>query len=402
MIGYLLFFVPLSVLAFFESTKFKEEYINYLLKLVWPFVIILAYVFIGLRYKVGADWFQYYDFLNTVEKIDAVLSGANKAPIFTDAPFEIGFKILCVLIKSLGGGFQVLLAIITAYNLFALTWFVKRYIPDHRYMFMLLLYAINIFREFDILRQSVAFYTMLFAIPCINKSFFKYLLICIAAALFHYSALIFVPVYGFFKLQFSRKLILVALCLYILNFIIPFRVLTTMGKLFMLIPSSFGLLLSKFLAYIELFPNPVKFNFLAVVNIFILISFLFFYDKLITKENKSKSLLVAFITYIFLCVIFSEVDEIYGRFAYYFSLESAFVLAIMSPYYFSYKRIIYNISLLGIALIKFMSPLKNEAAYLTYFPYNNYLFISGNDDKIIMNRFYKAKEKTEEYYEDQN
>ncbi|MBB6112434.1 EpsG family protein [Mucilaginibacter lappiensis] len=401
MTGYLLFFIPLAILAFFESSKFKDEYVNYVIKLLWPVTIVAAFIFIGLRYKVGLDWFQYYDFMDHTENLGQVISGPDNAPIFYDAPFEIGYKWLCLIIKTLGIGFPGLVAIISAYNLFCLTWFIKRYIPDYRYMFMLILYSINIFREFDILRQSLAFYTLLFAIPQINKSFFKYLLICSVATLFHNSALIFIPVYGIFKLRLSKNLILVTSFLYILNFIIPFKILSTISRIFLLVPSSSSFLVEKFLSYIELFPNSIHFNFLAFTNIFMLFSMWLFYDKVVRDSKQHHNLFMMFIAYIFVVIFFSQVDEISGRFAYYFTIESAFILAIMSQCYSKYSRIFYNACLLGIACIKFISPLKNEASYLTYFPYNNYLLIDDAEDLRIMNNFYKAQEKTKEFYDNQ-
>ncbi|NHA04454.1 EpsG family protein [Mucilaginibacter sp. HC2] len=401
MTGYLLFFVPLAILAFFESAKFKEEYVNYVLKLLWIPTIVVTFIFIGFRYKVGLDWFQYNEFMDHTESLGQVLSGPDNSPIFSDAPFEIGYKWLCLIIKTIGIGFPGFVAIISAYNLFCLTKFIKRYIPDYRYMFMLILYSINIFREFDILRQSLAFYTLLFAIPQINKSFFKYLLICLAASLFHNSALIFIPIYGIFKLRFSRRLVLLTSFLYILNFIVPFKILSTISRILLLIPTSSSFFIEKFLSYIELFPTNVHFNFLALTNIFMLFSMWLFYDEMVKEDKKYNNLFMMFIAYIFVVIFFSQVEEINGRFAYYFTVESAFILAIMSQCYSKFNRIFYNTCLLGIACIKFVSPLQYEASYLTYFPYNNYLLIDDAEDRRIMNNFYKAQDKTKEFYDNQ-
>src|ERR1700744_4025481 len=112
MVTYILLLTVIGLIAFIESSGFNDaaivKYKGYLKYAAFAILI----VFVGLRYKVGADWLQYYTYYDNVERIWTILFDAKNAPYFYDHNWEPGFKLLMSLCKSAGLEFEVVIFLI--------------------------------------------------------------------------------------------------------------------------------------------------------------------------------------------------------------------------------------------------------------------------------------------------
>ena len=364
-------------------------------------MLILA-VFIGLRYKVGADWLQYYTYYNNVEDLSTIIFDSKNATYFYEHNWEPAFKFLCAMAKSSGISFEVLLLLITLFNLYSLDKFLRRYLSNDACIFLVLLLALNMLREFDVLRQSLAFYIMLFAYKYINKSFPKYLAICLLAATFHMSALIFLPIYPFFKLKVTRTLLVSVLVFFLLNLILKLKFLTMIITLIeKVIPSGItGVVLHQVRLYLVELPVYSNINLVTILYLLLLITLIVYFEK--AKKMDSKFISV-FVICIVVNVLFSEIGEIQSRFAYFFSIGPVYCLTRSIGFFGSYKRMLYVCTIIIYSNIKIVLPMRVEATKLTYTPYRNYLFYFTKDPAVeqeIMERHSKAAQLNSDFFND--
>ncbi len=401
MLTYLILIGLLGFFAFIQSSGFNDltivRYKRYLNGLTFAILLL----FIGLRYKVGADWYQYFTYYNSVESLSTIIFSWRDAPYFYYHPWEPAFKLLCVIVKSLGLSFQGLVFVVSAFNLYSLNRFLRKHLNNEMCIFLILFISLNMLREFDILRQSLAFYIILFAYDYINKSFFKYLGICIIACFFHISAIVFIPAYFLFNLKLNRKFLILTFILFSCTLILKLKFLTIIVDVFeKILPGGFSeLLFHQVKLYLELFPLYSNINFVTLISLALLGTLIIFFRKIDLYENK---FLISFIIFIYISIIFSEVGEVQSRFGYFFSLGLVYCLARTMLIFKGYARMSYVIVMVMYSSLKIILPLRLEATLVTYTPYRNYIFYFDQNEaaeKEIMLRFNKAQELNQGYFE---
>jgi len=340
MISYLLFISVIGLFAFIESSGFNDGGINKYKVYLKYVAFTMLLIFVGLRYKVGADWLQYYTYYGNLETLGTVLFNAKNAPYFYEHPWEPAFKLLCMLAKSLSMPFEGVVFLITAFNLYSLNKFLKQHLKSEMCVFLLLFLSLNMLREFDILRQSIAFYVLLFSYKYINKSFFKFLLVCVAACLFHTSAIIFVLVYPLFKLKVRRGFLTATLGLFVLSLILKLRILSMLVDLAdKLLPvSSATFLLHQIKLYLAFYPLQSNINLVTLLSLFFLAILIIYYKKVSFFDQK---FVVSFVIFIYISILLSEVGEVQSRFGYFFSTGLVYCAAGFVYLFKRYKDVIH-------------------------------------------------------------
>jgi hypothetical protein len=400
MLTYILLISGIGLFAFIESSGFNDlpikQYKGYLRYVA--FAILL--VFIGLRYKVGADWLQYYTYYDNVESIWTILFDAKNAPYFYDHNWEPGFKLLMSLGKSVGLEFEVVIFLITAFNLYSLNRFLKQYLKTDVNLFLMLFLSLNMLREFDILRQSLAFYIMLFAYQYINKSFIKYLLICLIAAMFHTSAVIFIPLYWFLGMRVKRNFLIFTLIAFTLSLVLKLRILTMLvGIMEKVLPNgSSAFFLHQVKLYLDFYPVQSNINFVTLICVLFLLTLIVFYKKTTSLDQR---FVVAFLIFVYISMILSEIGEIQSRFGYYFTTGIAYCAWGFLILFRRYARMAYVILMVCYANVKVILPFRIEATMLTYTPYRNYLFHLDRNEQTeqeIITRHAKSQEKSQDLF----
>ena len=121
MIVYYLFYLILVVLSFLQGINLSNPTIKKILHLSKKVLPIFLLIFIGFRYKIGTDWYEYLEFYNSVETIWELIFNSKAASVFNNnSYFEFGFKIICSFFKSLGLNFYFFNFVFSLFKIFAL------------------------------------------------------------------------------------------------------------------------------------------------------------------------------------------------------------------------------------------------------------------------------------------
>ncbi|MBV8254350.1 MAG: EpsG family protein [Chitinophaga sp.] len=385
-----------SVQTLFAKTRTVKIELDVIWYVVLPSFLLF---FLGLRYKIGGDWINYKEFYDNVETIDLLFTEQlrNSYLINGNEFLEIGFRLVCVFVKSLGVSYQGFVFLLTCFNLYSMYHFIKVQKIPNKFLFLFFYFSYNLLVEFDIIRQALSFYIFLYAVPYLNKSFVKYLLICILATTIHSSAVIFIPMYFFCRKRLTKKFLIVTLCIYFFNFLLGIKALS--GLLSILGAISGNSLILTIKTYIELFNFPTHLTVYTLVFSTLLGLVAMNWEKVEQLSDEHQNLLKFFLAYAYISVFFSEIKVIEERFVYFFYFGVAFVFALLPTFYNGLLKIATLTVSLLYAGIRITGTLGNDFMILSY-TYNNYLFVDDRTDSQIMARINEMQEKTEAYYQE--
>ena len=174
---------------------------------------LLLFFFLASRVNLGRDWNNYFD----------LYRDALYIPFSFSESFEFGFLIILKLLRSLNADFQWFI-IIT--SLITLLLFYRSF----RKFYYLLPYGILIFFTqwgypvaINTIRQAIAIFSFMCAATYIGSSekhaFLKYLSFIFIGCLFHYTVLLFIPVYWVRRFNLTLPQLLVVMgVFFILSF----------------------------------------------------------------------------------------------------------------------------------------------------------------------------------------
>lgn len=179
------------LLAPINKFKIEPKLINEIFKIVCP-SLILALIF-GLRDNVGVDYPVYKDIYNQYFSIDFEST-------FDRTPVEWLFTFICWILKMLDLPYYWMFIIMAFIPMSFYMMFIKKY-PSQALLSTYFLFACGIiFWYFNILRQGVAFFILLYSIKyIIERNFWKYLLWIVIAGGFHSSSYLFIIFYFIFN-----------------------------------------------------------------------------------------------------------------------------------------------------------------------------------------------------------
>jgi hypothetical protein len=250
-VNFLFYFSPFLLAAFFclafqlkfsSVSSLTQSYCFYL------GILLMMAVFGGLRFHVGADWFNYEWYFDSVHiNTNLFLSYSHFQTI---TQIEAGYFFLMYLIKFLGGSVVVLFlvsALLMSLSFYIFTiqfkkinhWFVLAFFIGFNFLYL----------YFATVRQSIALSFFLFGITFYLSGYKKGLLLILLAPFFQISSMAYIGLMGvafFIKKNsavFSKKRLLffLAVCLF-------FIIFPPMGFIAMLMP---GNLAQHFLEYKE-------------------------------------------------------------------------------------------------------------------------------------------------------
>ncbi|MFL2077018.1 EpsG family protein [Marinilactibacillus psychrotolerans] len=142
----------------------------------------------GLRYYTGYDFTSYQEYFFKANSFRQLFDGSIR--------LEPGYLFFVVLFRSLGFNYYSFVLIFSLITLAGLTYFLYKYV---RYPSLAILYYYARYflaRDMGQVRASLVAVILLFAIPYVLKRQpLKFLGIIVIGAMFHYSALLFIPVY---------------------------------------------------------------------------------------------------------------------------------------------------------------------------------------------------------------
>lgn len=296
----------LLVENFSKKIKFYMYIISYI-----PIIFLLLYI-AGLRdINIGADTSNYRDiFNNSAESI------------------EIGYRVVSEFMKYLGGSYNLFL-----FLFFASSFFLKLYAFKKVSLYPLLsicIYSSFWFLVYDMngIRQGIAlgFIALSYYFLITNKNKYFYLSLS-GGILFHYSALIFLPIIFFIKKKCTNLIFWM-----ILSLVVSFAYLgvTTfiLEKLGTLIGADIRLI-ERIISYQnnESYNANILYSFSTFVRFIVLFTTFFFINKIHLSERVKNIFLWCALLNISIYLLFSEVEIIATRLSLYYRFYECFFLA---------------------------------------------------------------------------
>lgn len=122
--------------------------------------------------------------------------------------FEPGWMILTYLLTLCGQNHLILIVVTSLIIIIGYLIFIYRYSPII-WLSLVILFAFGYCQSLYVLRQYCALSICLFALPSIiNQKLFRFLGVTCLAIMFHYSAIIFLPIYWLYRINITRTLII--------------------------------------------------------------------------------------------------------------------------------------------------------------------------------------------------
>lgn len=273
------------------------------------YLVVYAYiVFLGFRGFIGWDWVNYYPTFMNIESfsIDIVLDR-----------FDIGFVFYMALIKSLFKSFESFLVISTIINVYLLHLFFKRYLPTKYYALgFATFFAFNGFiLETDLMRNIKSILIFILALQYIEeRKVIPYFAMIFVALLFHWSAIIYIPLYFFLHKEFPLKFILIIFIIGNIIFLLQIEYITPIIKaIASLMPENISIKISGYLGS-SLYSKSYGLT-LGYIERTLMIFFVLYYYNRIKNKKSNILFLNSFIIYICLFLFCSEISIILQRVA---------------------------------------------------------------------------------------
>lgn len=193
---YIIVYIFLFICALLERIDDQQEISGKLAGKNFYFICVVILLFFGaLRYEVGFDYGGYKSIYNTYT------SGISVGR------FEPGFAAFMHICKNwFGLSYPYFLFFLTGLSILIKTSFFYKYFKYPSFFLMLYFPAIFLYADFGQIRQGMAVGIFLWCIPAIkDRNMIKFILVWFLAVLFHYSTLIFFPIYWFYKITVRRK-----------------------------------------------------------------------------------------------------------------------------------------------------------------------------------------------------
>jgi hypothetical protein len=282
--------------------------------IIFFFILIL---FGGLRYEVGADWESYLKITNSIDFENFLESGVE--PLFS---------FLCLIVKECGLNYHSFVFI--AFTLATSLKFHSIFKYSTNFFASLMIYFPIQLMSYDMngIRQGLAMAVLLCSIKyLLDRSFIKFLIVCIIAIGFHASAVVFIPFYFVANTRFNRKLIhFILLASIVIGFMFQSIILNY------ILPQLGGvesILAEKALGYSEseAFGTGLSLGFSTLHRLIIFYLFYYFYDKIQLNDNFKNLLLNAYLFSLIIYFLFSAIEIIGARGSLYYRTMDIFMIA---------------------------------------------------------------------------
>lgn len=182
------------VVALYEINKSWGKYGR---KIICLLMLIPLYILTAFRsVNVGTDTLTYYNAFNYIIHYSSILDAIHYSRM------EAGYVVLNYIVGSFGGSFLTLQIIISSFIYIS----VFRFILNNSQNIGLSCFLFLTLRMFcgpmNTVREWIAIAILLFAIHYIcQRKFIRFLLMVIAASLFHFTALIFLVMYPLYAIK---------------------------------------------------------------------------------------------------------------------------------------------------------------------------------------------------------
>jgi hypothetical protein len=354
-------------------------------------MLSLLFFVAGFRYETGIDWLQYTTNFNQLKSFKDI----NVSNIFSRT--EVGFFMLSTLIKSLGFDVQCLFVVMQLLISFFL-WKTLKYFTDYKLLALLIYFSLLFFHlDMNLMRQALAVSIFFYSLKYIaQKNLIKYILFIFFGFLFHWSIIIFLPLYFFINKRYSTVLLSLLVVCFVLFYILHLKtgnLIYNLSDLFFGKNSNITYKVSYYTSN-SLFSINRIFSVGSILNIVIIIFTLTFRKKLEIVMPNFNLFLNLMIIQLFFYFVLYEYIEFSGRLRFYTLIAYILIL----PYFIKVfnplvdRIIVYFVIVLYCFSYANIYLIGNNQQTISYHPYQNYIVYK------LTNKKSDGKERLNKYY----
>lgn len=269
--------------------------------------IAIFIFFFGFRGFICDDWINYYPaFQNcSFDKVSFNLLEYN-----IEWGFEPGFTLLMAICKALTNNYHFLVFICTLINVSLLLFFFKKRLDNIPLSFVIFLTFGGYVMSTNLMRNSIAILIFVNALTYLEqRKLLPYIGLCILAATFHVSALLYLPLYFIINYRYNKYvylgLFIIANAIFLLHLPVITIILTH------ILGDVGGLVQMKIESYTSGNLDEMKTLSIGYLErLFTGIMIFCYYDKLYELREENKVFINLFLLYILASFMLSEFSEI--------------------------------------------------------------------------------------------
>ncbi|WP_163407808.1 EpsG family protein [Flavobacterium ajazii] len=309
-VPYLFFLFVLIFLFFKEGGNINEKKTNFNIRF---FTIVLFLFFIGLRGHIYSDWYSYYP---KFENLPTLWNG-NIIKELSTGEMEPGFIFYSILIKSFFPNYFVWVFINTGIDLWVLDKVFKTQAKYYVLAFIVFFVMNGLFIEFNLYRNSKSIILFLLSLQYLkNRKFIPYFFINLLGITFHFSAILFIPLYFILNKDIPRFIVWSIFIISNIVFIFHVKWINfILGDLLTLINIS---MISDKMALHSDFSTEVVFSIGYLERIFSFVFFTIYYHRLVEKNSMNRIFYNVYLIYFIFILNFSEISVFSERFSVLF------------------------------------------------------------------------------------
>ena len=172
------------------------------------FVLYLSVIFIGMRGYIFTDWISYKKIFDQAPSLFE--SSSLLFEYLKTTPFEKGFIMYMILLKTICIYYEVYQIFDYIVNLILLLIFLKKYSSNVILSIAFYFIFFGLMMDINLARNAKAILIVLNSIPfIINRKFVKFFICVIIALQFHISAILYLILYFLFPKEFNKRFILI-------------------------------------------------------------------------------------------------------------------------------------------------------------------------------------------------
>lgn len=196
-IPYLILIFILGFLSILLYQKQDQQSVSY--KKICFIGIAVFFLFFGFRGFIFTDWVSYYYEFERCSWSD--LTYSQNSVIIR----EPGYLLLMNLCKTLYNNYHFFICVNTAINTILLTIFFKKYTDNILFAFVIYLVFWGFVISANLVRNATAIFIFLNSISYLHgRNLLRYIACCLLAMSFHFSAIVYLPIYFFFNKRMNK------------------------------------------------------------------------------------------------------------------------------------------------------------------------------------------------------
>ena len=332
MLVYILLFIILLAGTIYEQMGKNDK----LKKTVFIISILILGVVLSTRGLIGYDWYSYKTNFDKIPRLYEITGDSFKNIFFS---YEIGFQIYTSAIKTIFNNYYFYTFVNTGIDFILIYFIIKRYAKYPIFSLLLFYGMFGLPLEVDMIRNVKAILLFTFSIREIeDRNFSRFLILNIIGFLFHYSAILYLPMYFILNRKWNKNILLGIFVLGNIYYLLDSRLMLNSIQIYTgLLPNAWGLKLCNYLSFIPTdFPMGITLFYVERVVIFVLAWCC--YDG-ITKMKYGKIMVNSLCITLFLFLFFAEFSILALRLELLFVYSYWFIIPLV--FYFHRRLILF-------------------------------------------------------------